>query len=60
MAVAILRDSQAAVFTLAHVKNRVEHMQVWELEGNVQEMHLDQSLLPLMSVKPLSEVPVWM
>lgn len=35
--------------------NRVEHMQVWELEGNVQEMPLDQNLLHLVSVEPLSE-----
>lgn len=29
-------------------------MQVWEVEGNVQEMPLDQNLLPLISVKALS------
>lgn len=34
-------------------------MQVWQLEGNVQEMPLDQNLLPLMPVEPLSEAPVW-
>lgn len=45
MAVTIQKRPTAALFTLAHMGNRAEHMQVWELEGNVQEMPLVQNLL---------------